>query len=269
MQLTLLLLVVCPVSSVRAPITYRQATPVQHRAIGAHRTAIFCPGLTAMGSQYLQTRVFMESMAKKSAVLVALAQTDDDAARILGSADVHLEDVRAVGGAAAGGECVGYVTNVCVCPEARRRGIGQGLMTLAESLCIDYGATELLLHVEPHNSGANALYQSLGFRERSRVAASQAITRHFFQMPFYDPQAPEQRLLVLHPDPSSDRMLSWREAGDAQVCRPGEGQQVQAAQAVGTDRWHPHSTAVVNVFAGQRPPAGARPVSRQRMAVHE
>jgi ribosomal protein S18 acetylase RimI-like enzyme len=257
----LLLLAPGPAASVRAPIAYRQATTVEHRAIGAMRTAIFCPGMTALGSQYLQTRVFTEAMAKKAAVLVAVAPADDGA--ILGCADLHLEDVRALGGAAAGGESVGYVTNVCVRPEARRRGIGRGLMSLAESLCIGYGATELLLHVEPHNCAAVALYTSLGFRERERVAACQAITNHFLQMPFYDPQAPEQRLLVLHPDPNSDRRLFWRGPGEVPVGRPGEGETGRASQ------WHARDAPVISAFGSQGLPAGARPGSRQRMGVHE
>jgi len=200
LQLWPLLFALSPAAAVRGPITYRKATPTEHRAVGELRTAVFCPELRSVGSLYMQTRVFIDSMASKSAVLVAVGQCEDGTVSVVGSADLRVEDVRHIGPAAAGGDSVGYITNVCVCPSARRRGVGRSLMRLAESVCVEERATELLLHVEPHNTAAAEMYRVLGFSERKLGA----VTDHFYQMPFYDPEAPPQTLLVLHPqDPGS------------------------------------------------------------------
>ena len=208
-----LLQLVCVLCAARAGarLVYRRASPLEYRAIGELRTSVFCPTLSAIGSRYLQTRVFIEAMSKKSAVLVALTQGEGGIERVVGSSDLQIEDISHL--SHVEGDCVGYVTNVCVSADARRRGIGRGLMSLAEAVCIDHGASELLLHVEPHNHTAERLYRSIGFRERSQVASCQAITQHFFQLPFYDPAASPQMLMMMRPDPSAPRVLEIRAQG--------------------------------------------------------
>ena len=45
----------------------------------------------------------------------------------------------------------------------RRRGIGTALMLAAEEWASTAGVSKLELHVFPHNSGAIALYEKLGY----------------------------------------------------------------------------------------------------------
>ncbi len=55
-----------------------------------------------------------------------------------------------------------HVTNLLVAPEARRRGIGLGLMIGLIEAAVDAGARHLTLEVRSNNEAARALYAVLG-----------------------------------------------------------------------------------------------------------
>lgn len=61
-----------------------------------------------------------------------------------------------------------YVNAVAVFPAFRGRGFGTELMALAERLAAETGAAELSLIVLEENAGAKALYERLGYAERTR-----------------------------------------------------------------------------------------------------
>jgi ribosomal protein S18 acetylase RimI-like enzyme len=63
---------------------------------------------------------------------------------------------------------VGHVTQICVLPEFRGRGIGESLMAATSQNLIKRGFTMLSLTVTEANDGAVALYHRLGF-ETKRV----------------------------------------------------------------------------------------------------
>lgn len=63
---------------------------------------------------------------------------------------------------------VGHVTQICVLPEYRGRGIGESLMAATSQNLIKRGFTMLSLTVTEANKGAVALYHRLGF-ETKRV----------------------------------------------------------------------------------------------------
>ena len=60
------------------------------------------------------------------------------------------------------------VSGVCTHPDFRGRGYAGGLMRLVAERIIARGETPFL-HVYPHNEGAIALYEALGFRLRRAV----------------------------------------------------------------------------------------------------
>jgi ribosomal protein S18 acetylase RimI-like enzyme len=66
---------------------------------------------------------------------------------------------------------VGHVTQVCVSPEWKGRGVGYELMRLAMIAMMDDGCDRTSLTVTASNTGAIQLYQRLGFRATRRFAA--------------------------------------------------------------------------------------------------
>ena len=62
----------------------------------------------------------------------------------------------------------GYVTNVAVLPEYRRRGIGRALLCAAIDGARARGCAFLTLEVRPSNTGAIRMYESLGFSVMGR-----------------------------------------------------------------------------------------------------
>jgi ribosomal protein S18 acetylase RimI-like enzyme len=60
-----------------------------------------------------------------------------------------------------------FVGDVSVREEVRRRGYGEAIMTAAEALGRNLGATSIALNVFGHNTGARALYEGLGYETTS------------------------------------------------------------------------------------------------------
>jgi ribosomal protein S18 acetylase RimI-like enzyme len=60
-----------------------------------------------------------------------------------------------------------FVGDVSVRENVRRRGYGEAIMTAAEALSRDLGATTIALNVFGNNVGARALYEGLGYETTS------------------------------------------------------------------------------------------------------
>lgn len=67
------------------------------------------------------------------------------------------------------------ISAVCTHPDARGRGLAAALMRKVAAGIAARGE-ELLLHVYPHNTGAIALYEKLGFRRRTQLRLT--VLRH-------------------------------------------------------------------------------------------
>jgi ribosomal-protein-alanine N-acetyltransferase len=68
-----------------------------------------------------------------------------------------------------------HVLKVATLPEVRRCGLARRLMLIAEEHCAAMGGEAITLEVRPSNTGAIALYQSMGYQlagERSGYYAS-------------------------------------------------------------------------------------------------
>ena len=171
------------------------------------RTVVFADHLTSPYSRYLQGQKWEEAMAGKTAVLVACAEGEfassfaetqrvESTLRkmpgegglksepIVGSADIIMEP---------GSRCC-YVTNVCVHPEARRRGVARELMSAIDVRAAELEASSLTLHVELQNTAAVKLYEGLGFAVNSDTAVQAAFSTAQFVPD--DPDAPPQQLMI-------------------------------------------------------------------------
>lgn len=62
----------------------------------------------------------------------------------------------------------GYITNVAVFPEHRRKGVGKALLQRVFSLARDLELSFVSLEVRVSNQSAIALYEGLGFKEEGR-----------------------------------------------------------------------------------------------------
>jgi ribosomal protein S18 acetylase RimI-like enzyme len=57
-----------------------------------------------------------------------------------------------------------YLSNLAVHPDYRRRGVAQQLLCNCEETALEWGFTEIYLHVLENNHGARRLYYQLGYR---------------------------------------------------------------------------------------------------------
>ncbi len=73
----------------------------------------------------------------------------------------------------------GYITNVAVFPEYRRRGVAEQLITVFDKFARGNRLAFLTLEVRPSNTAAIALYQSFGFEEVGR-------RRNYYDLPKED-----------------------------------------------------------------------------------
>ncbi len=67
------------------------------------------------------------------------------------------------------------ISAVCTHPDARGRGLAAKLMRIVAAKIVARGE-QLFLHVYPHNKGAIAVYEKLGFRHRADVQLT--VLRH-------------------------------------------------------------------------------------------
>jgi ribosomal-protein-alanine N-acetyltransferase len=65
----------------------------------------------------------------------------------------------------------GYVRNIAVAAEARRRGVGRAIMDSVAGRLRTGGKTSWVLNVRPDNQAAIALYEGMGLRVRYRATA--------------------------------------------------------------------------------------------------
>ena len=73
----------------------------------------------------------------------------------------------------------GYITNVAVFPEYRRRGVAEQLIAVFDNFARGNHLAFLTLEVRPSNAAAIALYQSFGFEEVGR-------RRNYYDLPKED-----------------------------------------------------------------------------------
>jgi ribosomal-protein-alanine N-acetyltransferase len=73
----------------------------------------------------------------------------------------------------------GYITNVAVFPEYRRRGVAEQLIAVFDSFARGNRLALLTLEVRPSNAAAIALYRGLGFEEVGR-------RRNYYDLPKED-----------------------------------------------------------------------------------
>jgi ribosomal-protein-alanine N-acetyltransferase len=73
----------------------------------------------------------------------------------------------------------GYITNVAVFPEYRRRGVARQLIDVFDRFARGNRLAFLTLEVRPSNAGAIALYEGCGFREAGR-------RRNYYDLPKED-----------------------------------------------------------------------------------
>ncbi len=59
-----------------------------------------------------------------------------------------------------------HLTNIAVCPQLRRKGIGERMLKFALAEAVRLGATKMTLEVRLSNHGAQNLYRKLGFVDR-------------------------------------------------------------------------------------------------------
>ncbi len=71
----------------------------------------------------------------------------------------------------SGGDKVGHVSQLCIDPDWRGRGLGRLLLLAALARFTDYNCAAATLSVTAANRGAHQLYQSVGFAERTRLSA--------------------------------------------------------------------------------------------------
>lgn len=63
----------------------------------------------------------------------------------------------------SGGVRSGYVYNIRIKPEYRGRGYAKAALDLIEKFAVSHGLSSLALHVFSFNTGAQALYRSIGY----------------------------------------------------------------------------------------------------------
>jgi len=73
----------------------------------------------------------------------------------------------------------GFITNVAVCPDCRRRGIGAALLGTLADYGREHGLSRLTLEVRETNRAARELYEKAGF-------ISEGIRKGFYERPAED-----------------------------------------------------------------------------------
>jgi len=125
-----------------------RAVPLQERHLDeAARLETLC------FSRPWSRQALAEELENPTAVFMA---AEDDAGELLGYAGMHV----------VCGE--GYIDNVAVFPEARRRGVGRLLVQSLVQWIREHEGVFLTLEVRPSNEPAISLYGSLGFEEVGR-----------------------------------------------------------------------------------------------------
>ncbi len=125
-----------------------RAVPLQERHLDeAARLETLC------FSRPWSRQALAEELENPTAFFLA---AEDDAEELLGYAGMHV----------VCGE--GYIDNVAVFPQARRRGVGRLLVQSLVQWLREHEGVFLTLEVRPSNEPAISLYGSLGFEEVGR-----------------------------------------------------------------------------------------------------
>lgn len=68
-----------------------------------------------------------------------------------------------------GGEKLAFVLDVVINTEYQRKGYATRALRLLEEKVFELGCSRIAMHVFPHNTGAVALYQKLGYRPTNMI----------------------------------------------------------------------------------------------------
>lgn len=138
-----------------------------------------------------KTKVLVARAARELAT-VLLDKNDfvgfagDEDEPIIGTADMQQVPI-------SGDDFYCYVSNVCVDPCARKRGVARVMMDVVDVLAVrDLGATALVLHVDADNIPAVRLYESVGFYELEHGDERKI----FSSEPFVTGDEGDQRILI-------------------------------------------------------------------------
>jgi len=104
------------------------------------------------------SKELLAEMADSEDVIVLLAQEDDENGAILGAATL-VTFITPTG-------THGWIEDVIVDRDARRRGIGRALTEACLEKARELGLKEVNLTSRPGRAAANKLYQELGFQQR-------------------------------------------------------------------------------------------------------
>ncbi|GAB4819971.1 hypothetical protein N2152v2_007017 [Parachlorella kessleri] len=93
---------------------------------------------------------------------------------VVGTLDLHA--ARALTGEVLIGNSTsaGYLANVCVSPEARRRRVGEELVVMARKLAREWGVLDLFVHTLAVNEAALRFYEKCGFVLEKEETSNQA-----------------------------------------------------------------------------------------------
>lgn len=153
-------------------ITYRQATdqdfPVlvqYYEKLNAYyyQVGYRLPRPQNVGQAWLES--FQRTLGRFSNVFVAEAPGEKGEARILGFVLCRLKRMASH----LGGELTGEISDVWVEPDARRLGIGEGLLRQAAAWIRLQGAHSIEAQILKDNQASMLLFESLGFKLEYRL----------------------------------------------------------------------------------------------------
>lgn len=126
-----------------------------------------------------RSRKILEPPAKPERLGAVLAQPDTDVLlAALGEQPVGMAVLWLNSGGPLSTIPVAQVSHLVVCAPARRKGVGQALITAAAGWAEEHGADQLVAHVYPGLREANRFYARLGFAPVTmRRVASVAMLR--------------------------------------------------------------------------------------------
>lgn len=169
--------------------------------------AVFAADITSTFSSYNAERIFAEGLEQRLP-LVWVARADDEA--VLGVCECEV----------LGGK-LWHMSGLCVLPTARRRGVGQALVSAVQR---DASAERraLYLHVEAENTPARELYTRCGFElvdQGLHADERELLFRRTARSA--DPTAPLEVLFGVRaaPPPDEEQRGGWRPVVKAKAGR--------------------------------------------------
>jgi ribosomal protein S18 acetylase RimI-like enzyme len=143
-------------------IEVRRVRPEEYADAGEVTASAWGPKAFQEDQEWSSFRARVADVAGRDAVATVFIATEDD--RILGSVTLEMDDH--VGDEEHSTPLLpdeGHVRVLGVAPEARRRGVGQILMSHCADVARQNGKTRLTLNTSVMNSTAQKFYEALGY----------------------------------------------------------------------------------------------------------